>query len=750
MIKISEKQRVRSAKFGFGLEGTSVRSAKRRSLLPVVALYLFLSGALNLGAQITSPDMKPVGLREGLRSAITLPKADMGHFDRDSALAVIEQFNRSSEVLRGYAFAQKEIKRADLIKEGSHFTEGAFDVWQYRVTSKGAKSLNFFFSDFFLPEGAFLSIYSTSDPAVLIGPFGADNNNSLRSLSTVPIETDDVVIEVASPRGTQPRMTLEEVNTGLLNLSDGYRSGDYDCSPDVACMPFVSDVSRSLVVIITDGTTIGSGALVNNASEDGTPYILTASHVMNWNFRHMDYDRRASKTVAVFNYRSPICGDGLRPSVRQALSGARMTGVDETTDIALIKMEVAPPVSYQTYYAGWNATGQNAGPFLNVHHPKGQPAKCNQFDGELSYASFPDTSLPFGSGLFYKVWQWTIGTTAPVSSGSPLLDKEKRIIGALTGGSSVCGPVGTDYFSSLAKLWSRIGTSPGARQIAEALTAGKSGIVTLGGRESLGTLGGPRVTRVGHIAFSNDGGKNILSRLRQAPRELFASASEVAERYDLPAGAAIHGAFVVFDVAPSASRGTVAAPLTLTLYNAATGAKISSVPVPTDQITAPAKEESLREIFVPFPSPLALTSATPVLFALNVSGFPSGAVLASQTGAAATAFVRQGTDFQPLTPATAFWVDLMAEDKNLENAPRPFVQIGALGQDYILLSFAPEYADKEGKVRIFSVLGQPVADFTVKGGHLLVPKSAVSGLGVLIFRITLGDRSETLKLLVQK
>ncbi len=741
MIKISEKRRVRRANFAL--------SARKRSLLPVVALCLFLSGALDLGAQITSSDVKPVGLRDGLRSALTLPKAEMGHFDRDSALAVIEQFNRSSELLRGYAFAQKETRRVDLIKEGNRFTEGAFDVWQYRVTSKGAKSLNFFFSDFFLPEGAFLSIYSTSDPAVLIGPFGADNNNSLRALSTVPVEADDVIIEVVSPRGTQPRMTLEEVNTGLLNLSDGYGSGDFDCSPDVACMPFVSDVSRSLVVIITDGTTIGSGALVNNASEDGTPYILTASHVMNWNFRHMDYDRRASKTVAVFNYRSPICGDGLRPSVRQALSGARMTGVDETTDIALIKMEVAPPVSYQTYYAGWNATGQNAGPFLNVHHPKGQPAKCNQFDGELSYASFPDTSLPFGSGLFYKVWQWTIGTTAPVSSGSPLLDKEKRIIGALTGGSSVCGPVGADYFSSLAKLWSRIGTSPGARQIADALTAGKSGIVTIGGRESSGTLS-PRVTRVGHIAFPNDGGKNILSRLRQAPKALFASASEVAERYDLPAGAAVHGAFVVFDVAPSASRGTAAAPLTLTLYNAATGAKISSVPVPTDQITAPAKEESLREIFVPFPSPLALTSATPVLFALNVSGFPSGAVLASQTGAAATAFVRQGADFQPLTPATAFWIDLMAEDKNLENAPRPFVQIGALGQDYILLSFAPEYADKEGKVLIFSVLGQPVADFTVKGGYLLVPKSAVSGLGVLLFRITLGDRSETLKLLVQK
>lgn len=749
MIDISEKRRVRLAEFGSGLKAALARSTKRRSLLPIVVLCLFLSGALNLGAQITSSDVKPVGLRDGLRSAITLPKAEMGRFDRDSALAVMEQVNRDTEILRGYAFAQKETKRIDLIEEGTSFTEGAFDVWQYRVTSKGAKSLNFFFGDFFLPEGAFLSIYATSDPAVLIGPFGAENNNSLHVLSTVPIEADDVVIELVSPRGARPRMTLEEVNTGLLNLSDGYKPGTFDCSPDVACMPFVADVSRSLVVLITDGTTIGTGALVNNASEDGTPYILTASHVMNWNFRHMDYDRRASKTVAVFNYHSPVCGDGLRPSVRQAVSGATMTGVDETTDLALIKMEVAPPVSYQTYYAGWNAAGQNAGPFLNVHHPKGQPAKCNQFDGELSYASFPDTALPLGAGLFYKITQWTIGTTAPVSSGSPLLDKEKRIIGALTGGSSECGPVGADYFSSLEKLWSRVGTNPGARQIADALTAGKSGIVTLGGRESSGTLS-PRTTRVGHIAFANPESKSILSRLQQVSPEIFASASEVAERYDLPRGATVHGVFLVFDVAPAASRGTTSAPLTLTIYNAKTGAKISSIPVPTEEITAPAKEESLREIFVPFSSTLALTTDTPVLFALNVSGFPSGAVPASQTGAAATAFVRQVGDFQPLTPATAFWIDLMVEDKNLENAPRPFVQIGALGQDYILLTFAPEYADKEGKVRIFSVLGQPVADFTVKGGYLLVPKSAVSGLGVLIFRITLGDRSETLKLLVQK
>ena len=712
-------------------------------------LLLSLIATLPLSAQIVTPGQKPVGLESGLRSAILMAKAEVGRFDRDSALLEIERANRNAGMLRSFVFAQKEMLRKDIIKEGTHFTNGDREVWHFRVTSRGAESLSFYFSDFYLPEGAFLSIFSVSNPQVFIGPFGADNNSALRALSTVPITADDVIIEVAAPRGATPRMTLEEVNTGLLNLFNKYDAGAFSCSPDAACMPQVSDLARSVVMILTDGTTIGSGALVNNGRQDGTPYILTASHVMNWNFNHMDYDRRASKTIAVFNYHSPLCGDGIRPAVSQAVSGATMVGVDETTDLALIKMETPVPASYRPYYAGWNANANPAGPFLNLHHPSAQPTKYNQFDGELAYASFPDRSMPFGKDLFHKVSLWTIGTTAPVSSGSPLLDRDKRIIGALTGGDSYCGPVGSDYFSSLEKLWGRASSASEARTIVEALTGGNTGLITLRGREAGGSLL-PEATRVGHIALDPNGGRDIRSQLSQVPREVLTGYTEVAERYDLNAGATLHGVYLLFDVKASASATMASEPLALTIYNAESGAKVTEIPVPQEQLTLPSDEDSLRELYVALPEPLSVSSVTPLLFALNTSGFPSGTVIASNRGDTGTAFGKTGSDVRRLEPAASLWIDLLLSDKKLAEQPMPFVQITSDGSGQLILTFDPKYADARGDLSIYTVLGQPVAKLPISGGYLLVPRNAVAGLGVLVFKINLGDREEALKVLVQK
>ena len=715
-------------------------------LLPILTLLPLLSAS----GQIVADGEKPIGLKGGLRSAYSLPHAVAGHFDQDSARLAIERANSQNTLLRSYLFAQKELVRADLIQEGHHFTEAGREVWQYRVTSEGAESLNFYFSDFYLPQGGLLSVYSVSDPGTVIGPFGADNNSQSGTLSTVPIPADDVVIEVSVPRGaTLPRMTLEEVNTGLLNLQSKFDQEAYSCTPDAACMPQTADLVRSVVMIITDGISIGTGTLVNNGKADGTPYILTASHVMNWNFNHMDYDRRASKTVAVFNYHSPICGAGIVPSVNQAVSGATMVGVDETTDIALIKLDTPPPASYRVYYAGWNATGENSGPYMNLHHPGAQPTRYNQFDGDLTMTSFPDGSLPFGKDLFYKVARWTIGTTAPVSSGSPLVGSDKRIIGTLTGGDSYCGPVGSDYFSSLRELWERGSVSDNALGIITALTSGDTSLRTLRGREATGGAL-PATTRVSHISLTETPDGNILDDLGQVPAEALRSYTRVAERYDLNAGATLHGVYLLFHVQSSASVTSATTPLTLTILHAVNGNKIAEMTVPVEQLTSPSDTETLREIFVPLPEPHTSQTTEPLYFSLNTSGFPSGAVIASQRSQAGTAFGDQGGSFAEIAPPAALWVDLLLSDKQLENAAAPFVQITSAGENYLVLSFDPDYASETGFLNIYTILGQPVARMPISGSYLLIPRSNVAGLGILLFKIRLGDRTETLRLLIEK
>lgn len=721
---------------------------KKRLLSAVLTLIVLTLSMDVVFSQIVSEGATPVGLRGGLRTVVELPKSSLGRFDRDSALMALQRHNDDRGLMRDYLFAIKETAEVDLIKAGGHFTDGGREVWQYRVTSKGAQSLSFFFDHFYLPSGAFLSVYSSSDPSVAIGPFGAENNNAHQALSTVPILADDVILEVVAPRGTTPIVSLSEVNTGLLNVFDAFEGNTFPCSPDVACMPQVSDVNRSIVVVIVNGVALGTGTLVNTPKNDGAPLILTASHVMSHNFRYRDYVRRATKTVVVFNYHSPICGDGIQPSVSQALSGATLVGVDEKTDFALIRMGTPPPASYGVYYSGWSAEDSPKGPFMNLHHPKVQPTKYNQYDGDLRYVSFPDTGYPFGKDLYYEIPAWTIGTTAPASSGSPLLDNEKQVIGALTGGGSACGLAWSDYFSSLHKLWERASTSEDARKIVEALTGGNVTLLSQSGREATGELF-PGTSRVSHISLSEAATTDIPSRLKSLSKEKIMSYTDVAERYDLNDATILYGVYLLFKAEKSPYTSEIKTPLTLTISNANSGQEITHLPVPMETLTAPSHSDGLREIFLPLPEPLTATGVTPLLFGLNTAGMPDNGIIATQTEFTPTAFGKNGSSgYEPISPNTNLWVDLLISDKKLTETSTPFVRIVAGGDEYLVFSFDPKYAKEKGTLNIYTIIGQRVGQFGIQNGYLLLPKSAVRGLGVLLFRIKLGDRTETLKVLI--
>lgn len=167
------------------------------------ASICLLSLLYSAQGQIVS-DGKAIGTSGGsMRSAIQLPTARLGAFDKDSALQAIQQ--QSEHSLRLLPFAHKQKVNIDIIKEGYHFTIGEKEVWQYRVTSAGAKNLNFFFGQFHLPQGALLYIMDSFSPQNnSIGGFGAKNNNSSGTLPTQLIHSADVIIEVQAPKGELP------------------------------------------------------------------------------------------------------------------------------------------------------------------------------------------------------------------------------------------------------------------------------------------------------------------------------------------------------------------------------------------------------------------------------------------------------------------------------------------------------------------------------------------------------------------
>jgi hypothetical protein len=157
--------------------------------------------------------------------------------------------------------------------------------------------------------------------------------------------------------------------------------------------------------MITSGGVLCSAGLLNNTAQDGTPYFLTADHCGDF-----------TNVVAYFNFELPGCGAG-SASLGQTLSGATRLAQSSVYDSQLYRLSQAPPRSFQPFYAGWRRDKNALAPGVSISHPSGLPKKI-AIDNEPAYAS----------GNFWTV-QWEQGTLEPGSSGSPIFDGGKHVLG---------------------------------------------------------------------------------------------------------------------------------------------------------------------------------------------------------------------------------------------------------------------------------------------------------------------------------
>jgi len=322
---------------------------------------------------------------------------------------------------------------------GKWFTNTNGDkFWIFIVESQDAKSLNFTFSDFHLPQGAKLFFYN-SDRTDVRGAFTSANNKISRQLGISPIKGDKVIIEYYQPHYVEEEPALQMATIahdyrGIFNMARAYGDSG-SCNNNVACSVGNNwrDQIRSVALItLADGSRFCTGALINNTANDSTPYFLTANHctgssTANW--------------VFVFNYQSVGCNntDG---QLNQSVSGSQLLKKGVATDYSLLRLSSTPPASYNVYYAGWDATGQQPANTAGIHHPSGDIKKISFDNDAPSLGTFNGV----GNNTHWKVNDWDDGTTEPGSSGSPLFDQNKRIIGQLHGGGAACGNNESDLY----------------------------------------------------------------------------------------------------------------------------------------------------------------------------------------------------------------------------------------------------------------------------------------------------------------
>lgn len=430
-----------------------------RYCLTCAALFLLL---LTARAQI-SQGGKPLPFGMDTRAATSFHFEEMPSFDLAEELRINAL---DTDELRGsYRFAYKFMTNFNRSNSGYSYTlADGTKVWRLGIRSCDALSINVLFTEFEIPEGARLFLYNP-DQTHILGAFTSRNHSDLHILPISPVEGEELIIEYQEPAQAAfaGRLTIGEVNHGYRSLRDKEPDSDranFYCMEPVACFPndplITDELGRSVVLLIIDGITSCSGVMVNNTSQDGTPYVLTASHCINKNFsvtQPEQFEVIAGSIVCFFNYNSPLCTPALRGTEELSMASARLKVIHEPVDLALLELLEMPPNYFQPYYAGWNLSQTPEAPYFGIHHPSASVKRVSWLDDGLEYGTFTIDLYPFDEQAHWKINEWTAGCTAGGSSGSPLFDGTGRVIGALSGGRSTCTlPMG-DYYFAIDKAW---------------------------------------------------------------------------------------------------------------------------------------------------------------------------------------------------------------------------------------------------------------------------------------------------------
>lgn len=435
----------------------------------VVVFFLFAFAHFGM-AQITNAN-NPAVLRLKNKSLREVPVIKMKDFD----MMKVQKEDEINDKKMGvpYRFGYELDVNIDIKKKGRlDVLPNGDRLYRVFIQSKNAKTLNFVFDNYQIPKGAELYFYN-EDRSDVLGAYTNIMNRKDKMLGTWMVQGDKICIEYFEPK--------EVAGKGELNLTTvvhGYRSvtdaeaaqkglnDSGDCNQDVDCavgadFDDIKDRLKHSVGFIIMVGSVCSGTLVNNTSQDGTPFFLTANHCDKgsesvWSFR--------------FNWisQNPSCAtvaNSTDAAVNQTTSGATRLAVNSESDVRLLRLDGGLNSSWDLEYAGWDRSGDVPTSFVvGIHHPSGDIMKvCRE--------NTPPTKaiIGFNGNASVEMWRvadWDLGVTEPGSSGSALFDANGRIIGQLAGGAAECNGTNDnnqfDVYGRFDISWD-FGTSNGTR-----------------------------------------------------------------------------------------------------------------------------------------------------------------------------------------------------------------------------------------------------------------------------------------------
>ena len=423
-----------------------------------------------------------------------IPTVEIEALDVESLLAEDASIEGKSHPLRigvtkDVMYTNYNSGRIDLLPDGSK-------IWRLMFHMEGATFTSMNFSTFEIPNGAELFLY-TPDRETVIGKF--TNANLMEDGTFYPQEMpgDEIIVEYYEPANAAfaGKLVIDQISQGYYDffhiyekdVEGGLGNAEGTCHPNAICYDaqWHDQIQSVVCYTMTSGGYVYmcSGAMVNNTARDGKQYLLSANHCYeagNWKF--------------YFNYQATTC-NGTNGSTIKTATGYTLKAKDNgdsSSDFMLVEITGTINPNFNVFLAGWNNTTTaptNPTQCGAIHHP----------GGDIKKFSVPQNINNGSLGGYPKFWlaNWATatGATEQGSSGSPLFNKDKLIVGQLYAGSSSCtNPTGWDLYGKLSNSWTNNNSSD-AKKLKPWLDPNNTGATSLQG-EYLNTVGINNYTQV--------------------------------------------------------------------------------------------------------------------------------------------------------------------------------------------------------------------------------------------------------------
>ncbi len=368
----------------------------------------------------------------------TIPALDV-----DALLAEDESQPDKSLPYR-FALAQQVDFSPDNAGKWSNLQNGD-RIWVLGLDCQNALAVGLTFSHLELPRGARLYIYS-EDHQDFIGPLNSANNTTL-PLSTPPVVGSKIIIEYYEPyayRGNG-EFSLLQVSRSYRNIREAEVMQQNGCLELLDPAQFSSDMvnvsSSVLMMIVDDGQRIATATLLNNTSNDGTPYVMTSIHALQGN---------PSSWIFLFDVTGNRCAGNNVNCTNSAICGAFVLETDMELGISLLKLRGTPQNSWRAFYSGWRLVNvENSSDYICLQHALGLPQSYAAYTGTL-------TSSELNGHETQSLETAVEGGTFQGSIGSPLFDNDMNLIGMFVGGNTDCDANGEDHFVTISSNWTKL------------------------------------------------------------------------------------------------------------------------------------------------------------------------------------------------------------------------------------------------------------------------------------------------------